>query len=255
MAKNRGFNLYLLIFQLVVLLAIVRFSFLFGAYVSSIHGNGTIYDVSWPNCSAATLNLSNFGIVGVNGGVEFSSNPCLQSETTWFNSYAVYLNTSYPGGWYSNQFNGSPNVCSLSDSTCLSYDYGYNSAQASIKYADLQNVHAKLWLLDVETANSWSNNTMVNRANLMGMMAAIKKYDPFSTVGFYSTYYQYNLIVGDWQNGDPGWLGTGLQSADEAADYCSTVSFTGGPVIMTQYTLKLDQDYVCSGQSNNLFTD
>jgi len=206
----------------------------------------TIVDVSWPNCTAIPANIYGDGIIGVNGGLDFRPNPCLAKETSWFVSYALYINTGYPGSTSARKFPSSPKRCSNSEKQCLAYNYGFNATQYAIKYADLQNAHASQWWLDVEVDNSWTDNFLVNRASLQGAAAAIKQNVLFSTVGIYSSPDQWNIITGKWQNRLPAWLATGSYSAATAAGACENRSFTGSAIWLSQYTQGLDKNFPCS---------
>ncbi|HVJ96476.1 MAG TPA: hypothetical protein VNC41_06570 [Acidimicrobiia bacterium] len=59
-------------------------------------------------------------------------------------------------------------------------------------------------------------------------------------VGIYSTSYQWRLITGgfavhrEWFSANPVWL-AGFDDHDHATRGCEKGSFTGGPVVMTQY--------------------
>src|SRR5207248_3796961 len=132
-------------------------------------------------CSAAFPNRPAFGIVGVNGGLAYSANPCLSNEYQWaFGStsssqphVSFYLNTGNPGPKLSTHWPAAgtttPRACDGSWSTSCAYDYGWFAAQDSInRAAAVAGSGAALaapWWLDVETANSWSNDTATNRAD------------------------------------------------------------------------------------------
>ena len=61
------------------------------------------YDISYPQCNGTFPNGGAFGIVGVNGGLPYSANPCLgtgdgPSELSWAGMNAgLYANTADPG--------------------------------------------------------------------------------------------------------------------------------------------------------------
>ena len=207
-----------------------------------------VVDVSWPNCTAAPASMFVTGIIGVNGGLAFRPNPCLARETGWFNSYALYINTGYPGAARARKFINSPRRCGFYDSRCLAYNYGFNTAKYAINYANLSNAHASQWWLDVETDNSWSDSTAINRQSIAGTLAGIKQTISFATVGVYSYPAQWDIITGKWHNGLPAWSATGSLSATVAAKACHARSFTGGPVWLGQYTAGLDHNLVCSPQ-------
>jgi hypothetical protein len=208
----------------------------------------TIVDVSWPNCGKTPGDVFATGILGVNGGLDFHPNPCLGTESTWFSQYAVYMNTGYPGKARARKFMNMPRHCGFSDSVCLAYNYGFNAALYSIKYANLQNVHPNMWWLDVETENSWSDNFLANRQFLKGAEAAIKKQFWSPAVGIYSAPLQWDQIVGPWHDKLPVWLATGGTSKATAANACHEPAFTGGNIWLTQYTIKFDQNFACSNQ-------
>src|SRR4051812_2384405 len=65
------------------------------------------YDVSYPQCGKAMPAPADGGIVGVNGGIVLSANPCLASEYAWARQAtayapAFYANTGNPGPAYSS---------------------------------------------------------------------------------------------------------------------------------------------------------
>ena len=234
----------------------------------------TGYDVSYPQCNH-TLPSASFGIVGVNGGIVFSANPCLgtgdgPSELAWAQAAsnhapAFYANTGDPGPAYSSHWpNGqtSPQNCdaAANNSTACSYDYGWNAAKDSFSRAiaaeqqvnglDLTAATAAAaqapWWLDVETGNSWQTlesaygQTAASKANdiaaLDGAVAYLSSAG-VGAVGFYSTAYQWTQITGG--------TGThfaanpdwvaGASSLSGAKSACTSVGFAGGVVKLAQY--------------------
>jgi hypothetical protein len=207
----------------------------------------TIIDVSWPNCKSTPATNFQEGVIGVTDGLDFKPNPCLSKETTWFSRYALYMNTGYPGRKYGQKYMNSPQQCDSSDDACLAYNYGFAAATYGTRLAAQNGAYSDSWWLDVETDNSWTNNTQVNRAVLTGAVAAIRQNSLFATVGIYSTPDEWATITGKWHNHLPAWLGTGLLTAQAAAQKCQSNSFTGGPFWVSQYTTKLDENVTCSG--------
>ncbi|HEX9036837.1 MAG TPA: hypothetical protein VF808_07580 [Ktedonobacterales bacterium] len=214
------------------------------APTASIYPTGaTGYDVSWPNCSAKPPAHPPFGIVGVNDGTGYSQNPCLAQEAAWFPALSLYANT----GWYnqSSHINpNSPKVCASGDNNCLAYNYGYNAGLYALNYANSQNLHASVWWLDVETGNTWNADTTQNRNSLQGEYDALIA-NGVTTVGVYSTTYQWDTITGTWLNNWPNWGATTVHTASQAAKFCTGHQFTGGPTYLIQFTGSLDQDYAC----------
>ncbi len=203
-------------------------------------------DVSWPNCRTAQTATYASGIIGVTGGLDFHTNPCLAKEASWLLHYNVYINTGYPGNTRASRFINSPDRCNYNDSQCLAYNYGFNAAEYAINYADLNNVHSSFWWLDVETENSWTNNFLVNRQFINGVIAGIKQKLWLTNVGIYSAPNQWQELMGSWRNQLPEWLATGTTSHRSATLACHTKSFTAGPVLLTQFTTSLDQDLTCT---------
>ena len=202
-------------------------------------------DVSWPNCNATLTNFES-GIVGVTGGLALRPNKCLTSEAGLFKKVSVYVNTGYPGTKKASKFQNFPKKCARFNDKCLAYNYGYNSGLYDINYSLKSGVIAKHWWLDVETENSWSDTTKVNRQALQGTLDAISKFAGNTNVGFYSYPGQWNLITGNWRNHYPAWVATGTQSFTAAKQACVPPSFTGGPIIYGQYTPALDANFACA---------
>jgi hypothetical protein len=202
-------------------------------------------DVSWPNCRANQPKQAAFGIVGVTGGLVFAPNPCLVDEAHWFDNPSLYVNTGYAGAVKAIKYAEYPKHCVNDDESCLAYNYGYNAGIYAVYYADSQLVHGTMWWLDVETENSWSENTEYNRSSLLGTADAIKHETLFADIGYYSYPGQWDKITGKWRNGYPTWAASGSEKRQDAIEACGWPSFTGGHSVLAQYTKRLDNDYVC----------
>jgi hypothetical protein len=225
------------------------------------------YDVSYPQCGGALPTNPTGGIVGVNDGIVLSANPCFAAEWTWAaqgSTYApaIYANTGNPGPAHSSHWPSgatSPRFCDGTNSVDCSYDYGWLAAKDS--YADAAKVtpaaSTLTWWLDVETGNSWETlesgygQTAPSRANdvaaLQGEVDALRD-SGVATVGFYSTAYQWQQITGGTGATfatAPAWV-AGASSLAAAQSTCTTSSFTGGPIALTQYaSTGYDADYHC----------
>jgi hypothetical protein len=176
----------------------------------------------------------------------------------------LYANTANPGPALSSYWptgQDFPKYCDPADtdSPDCAYDYGWNAAADSYQdavdaYVSLglapggatSTPHANEWWLDVESANSWEQDTANNVAALQGAVDSLLAKGAAS-VGFYAN-------AGDWQtitggttafSSHPGWrAGTG--SAKRAVVYCGTTSFTGGPTKYSQYSSGgFDADAAC----------
>jgi hypothetical protein len=223
-----------------------------------------------------------FAVVGVNGGKPFTQNSCLASE---FQSAAVtvplvsfYINISAPiGSTAGNGMNGPKGQCSSTDYMCQSYNFGYNAAQDAYSRAattlGTSTVAGRVWWLDVETANSWwglDNGNCTLTCNDQVLQGAIDYFHQGGmTVGAYSISSMWALAQamhtavamsgvasairlwtqiagGGYQPGVPAWT-SGASSLSTAPTFCSSTSFTGGPVWLVQRPLNnyYDEDYAC----------
>lgn len=218
------------------------------------------YDISYPQCNTTLPPAASFSIVGVNDGIVLSANPCLASQANWGDGHGLqfYANTADPGPAYSSHWptsgQASPQNCTTSDqnSTACSFDYGYNAARDSFQDAvnavagTSINPASVVWWFDVETGNSWqtlegaygqSPQYQANdAAALQGEVAGLQS-EGVTTVGFYSTGYQWTQITGGTGStfgNNPAWL-AGYSSQAQAEAGCGSASFTGGRVTYTQY--------------------
>ncbi len=236
----------------------------------------TGYDVSYPQCGRPYPTSVIFGIVGVNDGIAYSVNPCAASELAWAevaqnHAPAFYANTADPGPGYSSHWptgQQSPEACDGSNSAGCSYDYGWNAAQnsfaaaVSAEQADGSTSATTAaavapWWLDVETGNSWetleaaygatATSDANDRADLQGAVAYLSS-EGVGRVGFYSTGSQWTSITGGTGStfaASPDWV-AGFRTLSVAQAGCSSTSFTGGRVGLTQYPSGgFDADYAC----------
>ena len=241
-------------------------------------------DISWPQCGKRLPTGQAFGIVGVNGGLANTTNPCLAEQLKWAKNSTgstiqpkiqLYVNTANPGGlgtpsWPKNNIdpagNNAPNphgTCNGSDSLACAWQYGWNRAVEDViirfnpaaPVAGVDTNPAKyVWWLDVETENTWktgSSGFASNVADLEGMVAYFKG-SLGAKVGIYSTGYQWGQIVGGAVgpnsnlNGLDSWL-AGALSEKAARNNCKLAPLTtGAKVTLTQYVSKnLDYNVSC----------
>ncbi|MGC8472801.1 MAG: hypothetical protein ACP5PW_00120 [Candidatus Dormibacteria bacterium] len=194
---------------------------------------------------------------------------------------SLYVNTADPGNgvsdWPTYSMASDPyGTCSASgdplvgaNTPACAWQYGYNKAAQDAawltsaanaingqeaKTTVLNSPAAYPWWLDVETANSWQSGTAglaMNVADLQGMVAALKGAGA-TTVGVYSTSYQWGQVTGGSQYtagtslaGLPDWI-PGAHNLSGAVANCQLSSFSGGPVELTQwFSRPYDSDYVC----------
>ena len=211
------------------------------------------YDISYPQCGGSYPANPAFGIVGVNGGMVFSANPCLASQLAWGGGAAaeLYANTGNPGPAVSSFWprgQTSPRYCDPNnpDTADCAFDYGFNAAKHSYEtavaaYSSLgltASPAATQWWLDVETLNSWRSDVALNVAALQGEVAYLRDVAGVTKLGFYSTTYQWGVITGGTKvfAPSPSW-GAGASNERAARNLCTstTTSFTGGRLAMVQF--------------------
>jgi hypothetical protein len=254
-----------------------------GAIALTAPAGSVGYDISWPQCSTATASLPThgaFGVVGVNHGRAFTHNTCLK---TLFDAMSAH---NYPTGLYINTGNPlaaksavhrpasgkkAPALCrDNTDDTDLgcAYDYGWQAAADSVAFARAQAVPitTRTWWLDVETANSWSDDPVANAADLQGAADALHALG-VSDVGIYSNAKNWSAITGGYTTltavaYKTAWHGTftptlpletlpvWLAGGNSAPGDSCSASYTGAPVRLAQYLQGLngttyDANQVC----------
>jgi hypothetical protein len=205
--------------------------------------SGTLgFDISYPQCGQPTTPSGAFAIVGVNGGRPFTANSCFATE--FANAAAavggaakvsVYMNLSAPVGKTATHNTSGPQLCGPGDKVCQAHNYGWNAAayayqQANANgYARSAGGQATIWWLDIETANSWTGRTDVNRGSIQGATDYLSA--QVLTVGIYSAPSMWNSITGSWSNN-----GHSVWFAGNGSTTCSVASFTGGPLWLVQHS-------------------
>lgn len=237
-------------------------------------------DVSWPQCGTALPSGQAFGIVGVNGGLATTTNPCLAVQLQWAAASTgttkqpkaqLYVNTANPGGmgtssWPSSSTSGNPHgSCDGSDSLACAWQYGWNRAQddVDVRFAPAASAAGVssspadyTWWLDVELGNTWktggtASDQASNRAVLEGMTAYFGSRG--AKVGLYSTASQWGTIVGTVPAGSnllglDNWRPGGTSQRD-AQRACTAAPLTaGGRVTIAQFVSgSIDYNVSCIG--------
>jgi hypothetical protein len=230
----------------------------FSAQASGLYATGsTGIDNSYPSCHDKKIPVAGkaFGIIGVNGGSNYTQNPCAKALASMFSStqtVSLYVNTGlYTGGNYFAQAMRDGNCGS--NLSCGAYWHGYNAGAYAYNYAKSQGlgVTPTRWWLDVEETNTWNADLALNTQSIRGEYAALsERISAGSTIGIYAVTSQWNLIVGSNWNRDvdryPVWAADGLSSASKVQSYCTGYSITGGPIEIVQYVVsKQDYDQGC----------
>jgi hypothetical protein len=209
-------------------------------------------DISFPQCGRSLPPAAPFGIVGVNNGRAFTPNACLSDEAAWAGpGVSAYMNlnaptttTGDPG--FGEGLHGPAGNCAATDAACIASNFGYNAAVDAFEYASSQGVHAGVWWLDIETANTWSSSPGLNALTIQGALVALNAEGVIA--GVYSTSFQWGKIAGTYSPQVPLWVATGAD-APTAQQFCSPDhAFGGGVIWLTQFGTQgdpFDQDYAC----------
>lgn len=236
-------------------------------YFSSTLG----YDLSY-NTVAYPAESFGFAVVGVTGGKAFVRNARIFSEYQWTRSAtktaaSLYMNLNAPYGSTVVANITTPKTCppravgssatSTEPTACEGYNYGYNAASDSYTYATGAGVTSLLWWLDIEEANSWSDDPSVNDATIQGAIDYLNSKN--IRVGIYSVPFMWENIAGTYVPTQalgglptpiPTWFPIGVATLVGAINTCSTTSsfIPGSPVWIVQYeadSTAVDQNIAC----------
>ena len=200
----------------------------FGPYTSGQTG----YDISYPQCPGTSAPNGSFGIIGVNDGRPFSTNPCFGNEYSGV-ANSVYINTGYAKAYRSKITSG----CSAGAQS-VAWAIGCSEAETSLSSVGGRSV--SMWWLDVETANSWSSGNLTpNRDAIQGAISRLQAAGP---VGVYSTASMWSRITGS------NFVPSGASGVWVPASQCQgTPSFINGVgVWLAQKVVNnLDVDTAC----------
>ena len=218
---------------------------LFAQTLTPHYGFG--HDISWPQCNELHKlpKKVDFGIVGITGGSAYTQNPCLEEEYKWAQtteSISVYMNLNIGGDDDREKgLHGPYGNCKDADLNCQVSNYGYNAALDAYAYARSKKViNEKMWWLDIEDLNPWSDDPMVNRKIIDGAVRFFK--EKGVPIGIYSTPILWHDITADYKNNLPAWPAIITESP---AQECGT-GFTGGKTYAVQYyQIDLDKNFAC----------
>lgn len=222
-------------------------------------------DVSWPECpkgmgipSRPTEGkpmpgaANRFVVLGLTNGPAFSRNPCLANQVVWAKRHhqltAAYAVTTFPTTAQLASY-GSKGPYGVRSVTARLRNVGWAQAKLAVTTMRAAALTTPIVWMDIEEypVAPWSKNRTNNRAVLEGAMAAYR--NSGLRVGFYSTRYQWNVIVGAARYGAPEWHTAGQTSMSAALRGCSARSFQGGPTIMAQWWDAVsDHDLLCPGR-------
>lgn len=236
-------------------------------------------DVSYPQCGKPVPTGQAFAIVGVNGELGNTTNPCLAAQLTWAGQsvggsaqpttqlYVLFANPGLKASVWptSNTYQGTTPVNRFGQCTtkngarqvtlACSFMYGYARGYDDVTIRGIGRPAAYRWWLDVETGLSYQSSTAQNRAAMEGTIAGLKA-GGVRTIGIYSTPSQWNTIVGTVGSsttlyGRTNWIALGKSTITKARKACSGTPLSGGRIAMTQIeaaygSATIDRDVSCT---------
>ena len=206
------------------------------------------YDISWPQCGGDYPRLvsGDLAIVGVTGGRPFTPNPCLREEFAWGaltgRTPSLYVNIAF------GLSTSGPQHCSVDNQRCRAYNYGFLAARYAYTYAYANSLGAAVgapsWWLDVETANTWDDDTQLNSQVVLGALDFFRRLHP-GRVGVYSTPRQWSIITGGLRaSGVANWI-PGARGPNDVI-VCLNPLWPGAEVWLIQYLVgEFDQVSSC----------
>jgi hypothetical protein len=234
----------------------------------------TGYDISYPQCSHSFPPNPLFGIVGVNGGLANTANPCLKEQLDWAQgspgqkrpaqpALSLYINTANPGAhhvadWPSGGTTPLYGSCNGLLTNACSYLYGEQRAAHSYRLAaalDSDGARIAPWWLDVEEQASWAGTYELNIAALQGFLAGLHSAGATGPIGIYSTGAQWHEITGltarttqaAFKTRLPDWVAGTRVTLAQARQSCVNGGFTGVVPTLGQYrTGSFDANLRCA---------
>ena len=238
------------------------------------------WDVSWPQCTGSGVQAlpaaSTLGIVGINDGRPFTTNPCLSAEFQWAQSTALtnaalYLNVDDPG---TKSASWPAATTARGGTTCVANKGSRNTSSCAFVYGWIAAADAwtrfhtalsaatppvpapapttlPLWL-DVEAANSWQSSAPINTASISGSIAYLQSIGALS-VGIYANRNDSHTIFtpsSAFPTGTLSWLATGETTQTGGLSYCGYPGFTQNGTALVQwwpFRPELDADTQCVG--------
>ncbi|TMC48703.1 MAG: hypothetical protein E6J14_11535 [Chloroflexi bacterium] len=217
---------------------------------------------------AFTHNDPNDAFLNQNG-----AHGCFAAEWAWAQGAGiaptVYMNVNYvdpsisarsAAFFQQHALSGPAGNCDPSQppqNPCTAYNYGWNAAADAVAYAASQGAHPGTWWLDVETANSWADpaaNPDAFTLNARVIQAALDYMASHKlSAGIYSINEMWAKIAGpSYRPGVPAWYAETYSRSNPryglagAGDFCDpTHAFTGGVVVLVQWSDTVDHDVAC----------
>jgi hypothetical protein len=206
----------LTIFSLMILTMVVQQASPSSA--SNLYYSGNGYDTSYPQCTATSA-PTGFAIIGLGHGRPFTTNTCAPSEAALAGgaSKSFYFNTGYALAYAKSDYADCTTLSAseygtisghLQSQMRAAWAIGCSESEYAMTVAPV-GITPVAWWADIETGNSWSNNTVLNQATIDGIVYEL--HTSGAPVGVYSTPSMWRQITGtgyvnsginaDWQTG------------------------------------------------------
>ena len=178
-----------------------------GAGASTTTYSGTGYDVSYPQGKFTPPSGASFAIIGVTHGRPFTTNQYAgyQWSHAGTTSTSLYFNTGYALAYAKSDTANCktdssvyiPTGTSGHTLSALQAAWAIGCSEADYAVSNQPGIPA-MWWADVETGNSWSNDTALNQATITGMVTELGQNSANSgiQVGIYSTPSMWASITG-----------------------------------------------------------
>jgi hypothetical protein len=217
-------------------------------------------DVSWPNCPTTMgipgrhgYNLpmptraARYVVLGATNGPAFTRNPCLAAQARWVKArglpMAAYAVIHYPTRNELLRQGGRGTAVQRLNHV------GAAEVRSALRTLRLAHVATPMVWVDVETVGGhpWSGQVWRNRAVLDGVLAELKRSG--IRAGIYSYRNAWDRVMGGRRMlRVPTWVPSGGFHRADAMRKCQRRSFSGGRVVMTQWTTGgRDYNITCPG--------
>ena len=218
----------------------------------------TGYDAAWPQCPSTpsfTGTPPAFAIIGVTGGRPFSKNSCAATlisqavKNVGSANVSFYFNTGYSGAYGRDIMS----ICSPSSNAPVPSKLSRQGKQAweegcsEVAYAESlipSGVSdASLWA-DVETGNSWSTNTILNKDAIDGIDYGISAFGP-KVGGIYTDVSSWSSLTGNYApttNQPAFWLAGFANCPSTSLSWASLSQIW---LVQTGTASGVDQDLAC----------
>ena len=229
-------------------------------------------DLSWPNCPKGMgvpgrrtqglplpWNTAQFWIIGLTNGRAFTSNPCLARQLTAATQRGVvasaYTMLSYPNKSERATY-GAAGPFGTATYADLIANVGYAQAAFALDTMTAAGFASPFVWIDVEprVERPWSKDVANNQALIRGAVQAVT--DRGLGAGIYTYALAWSKLTGGMQLDLPLWAPghsrakTFAGKRAQTLASCARTSFTGGPLVLTQWVHdRRDHDIACPGIS------